>query len=113
MPLTLDQLPDDIAALKALLVAQDAELAAAKNGLVITQLMIEKLKAKIAKLLHHAYQRARKENDETLRRFDSAIKSLRRGDHYVLVMWDMRPGLHGPYLIGLLVGECASLSSTV
>jgi hypothetical protein len=60
--------------------------------------------AKIAKLLHHAYQRARKENDETRRRFDSAIKSLRRGDHYLLVMWGMRPGIHGPYLIGLLVG---------
>jgi hypothetical protein len=46
---------------------------------------------KIAKLLDHAYKRARKENDETRRRFDAAIKSLRRGDHYLLVMWDMRP----------------------
>ena len=25
------------------------------------------------------------------RRFDAAIKCLRRGDHYLLVMWDMRP----------------------
>jgi hypothetical protein len=44
--------------------------------------------ARIAKLLHHAYRRAGKENDETRRRFDAAIKSLRRGDHYLLVMWD-------------------------
>ena len=64
----------------------------------------DEYEAKIGKLLHHAYERARKENDETRRRFDTAIKSLRRGDHYLLVMWDMRPGLHGPYLIGLLLG---------
>ena len=57
MPLTPDQLPDDMAALKALLIAKDAELtartaelAAAKNGLVVTQLTIEKLKAQLAKL---------------------------------------------------------------
>ena len=57
MPLTLDQLPDDIAELKRLLLAKDAELAAAsaeltaaKNGLVITQLNIERMKAQIAKL---------------------------------------------------------------
>ncbi len=52
MPLTPDQLPDDIAELKRLLLAKDAELlaqsselAAAKNGLIVTQLTIEKLKA--------------------------------------------------------------------
>jgi transposase len=49
MPLTLDQLPDDVAELKARLIAQDAELAAAKNGLIVTQLTIEKLKAQIAR----------------------------------------------------------------
>src|SRR6202043_1479496 len=38
--------------------------------------------AKIARLLGYAYKRARKENDETRRRFDAAIKCLRRGDHY-------------------------------
>ena len=52
-----NQLPDDIAELKQLLiakdaalVAKDAELVAARNGLVITQLTIEKLKAQLAKL---------------------------------------------------------------
>jgi len=69
-----------------------------------------KYEAKIAKLLHHAYKRARKENAETKRRFDSAIKSLRRGDHYLLVMWDVigRGGtgsfLSRPHLIGLAFG---------
>jgi len=67
----------------------------------------DEYEAKIAKLLHHAYQRAGKDNDETRRRFNAAIKSLRRGDHYLLVMWDMRPGFHGPYLIGLLLGTLA------
>ena len=57
MPLTPDQLPDDIAELKARLIAttaqltaRTAELAAAKNGLIVTQLTIEKLKAQLAKL---------------------------------------------------------------
>ena len=57
MPLTLDQLPDDIAELKRLLLAKDAELiakgaelAAAKNGLIVNALTIEKLKAQLAKL---------------------------------------------------------------
>ena len=57
MLLTPDQLPDDVAELKRLLLASDSELVArtaelktAKNGLVVTQLTIEKLKAQIAKL---------------------------------------------------------------
>jgi hypothetical protein len=70
----------------------------------------DEYEAKIAKLLRHAYQRARKENEETRRRFDGAIKSLRRGDHYLLVMWDALGGVRSaslssrPTLIGLLVG---------
>jgi len=73
----------------------------------------DEYEGKIAKLLHHAYQRARKENDETRRRFDTAIKSLRRGDHYLLVMWDALGDVGNaslssrPYLIGLLVGAFA------
>lgn len=39
-----------LAAREALLTARTAELAAAKNGLVVTQLIIEKLKAQLAKL---------------------------------------------------------------
>jgi transposase len=78
MSLPLDQLPDDIDALKQLVVAKDAELIAAsaelaaktgevvaarselevaqgeliaaKNGLLVTQLTIERLKAQLAKL---------------------------------------------------------------
>jgi hypothetical protein len=53
----------------------------------------DEYEAKIAELLNHAYERTRKENDETRKRFDAAIKSLRRGDHYLLVMWDMGSGV--------------------
>lgn len=60
----------------------------------------DEYEAKIAKLLDHAYQRARKENEETRRRFDSAIKCLRRGDHYLLVMWDSGGGSRSGKLIG-------------
>ena len=55
--LTPDQLPDDVAELKRLVAAKDAELVAkigeleaAKNGLLVTQLTIETLKAQLAKL---------------------------------------------------------------
>ena len=48
MPLDPDQLPDDIAELKRLLLAKDAELIAAKNGLVVSTLTIAKLKAQLA-----------------------------------------------------------------
>jgi uncharacterized membrane protein YccC len=47
--------------------------------------------AKISRLLHHAYQRLRKENDAARKNWDEAIRCLRRGDHYLLVMWDLTP----------------------
>ena len=55
MPLTPDQLPDDIAELKRQLIAKDAELVAARNGLVISTLHIDKLKAQIARLKRQAF----------------------------------------------------------
>jgi len=55
MRLTPDQLPDDIAELKRLVISKDAELAAAKNGLMIYALQIEKLKVQIARLKRQAF----------------------------------------------------------
>lgn len=55
MSLAPDQLPDDIAELKRLVISKDAELAAAKNGLMIYALQIEKLKVQIARLKRQAY----------------------------------------------------------
>jgi len=47
--------------------------------------------AKISRLLHHVYHRLRKENDAAHKNWDQAIRCLRRGDHYLLVMWDLTP----------------------
>jgi hypothetical protein len=49
----------------------------------------DEYEAKISRLLHHAYHRLRKENDAARKNWDLAIKCLRRGDHYLLVMWDL------------------------
>lgn len=76
MPLSFDQLPDDVAELKRLLLAKDAELlarsselAAARNGLVVTQLTIEKLKAQLARLRREKF-------GSTSERIDRAIEQL-------------------------------------
>ena len=81
MPLTPDQLPDDIAALKALLLAKDAEpttrtaeLAAAKNGLVITQLTIAKLKAQIAKFKREKFGSSSERVDRVLDQLELALE---------------------------------------
>jgi hypothetical protein len=46
----------------------------------------DEYEAKISKLMHHAYQRIRKENPETAGRWKEAIKQLSKGDHYLLVL---------------------------
>lgn len=81
MPLTPDQLPDDMAALKALLLAKDAELtartaelAAAKNGLVITQLTIEKLKAQIARLRREKFGASSERIERALEQLELALE---------------------------------------
>jgi transposase len=81
MPLDPSQLPDDIAKLKRLLVARDAELtariaelAAAKNGLVITQLTIEKLKAQIAKLRREKFGASSERVERTLAQLELALE---------------------------------------
>lgn len=81
MPLTPNQLPDDIAELKRLLLAKDAalstasaELAAAKNGLVITQLTIEKLKAKIAKFRREKFGASSERVDRALEQLELALE---------------------------------------
>jgi hypothetical protein len=50
---------------------------------------------KISRLLHHAYSRLKEENPERARNWDQAIRTLRKGDHYLLVLWDQtRPSEH-------------------
>lgn len=74
MPLTPDQLPDDIAELKRLVVAKDIELAAARNGLVITQLTIEKLKAQIARLKREKFGASSEKIERALEQLELALE---------------------------------------
>src|SRR5215510_6579338 len=55
MNATPDQLPNDIEEMKRLYLAQAAELAAAKAGLMIYALEIEKLKFQLARLRRQKY----------------------------------------------------------
>jgi len=43
--------------------------------------------AKISKLLHRAYARVKKEDPETGRTWNKSIWILKKGDHYILVLW--------------------------
>jgi hypothetical protein len=67
----------------------------------------DEYEVKISRLLHHAYQHLRKENDAARKNWDLAIKCLRRGDHYLLVMWDMSPRTEwsAAYFLKILAGS--------
>src|ERR1700741_3297760 len=52
--------------------------------------------AKISRLLHHAYNRLKAEDPERKRSWDQAIRTLRNGDHYILVLWDVKPPSEQP-----------------
>jgi hypothetical protein len=51
----------------------------------------EEYEAKISRLLHHAYDRLKVEDPGGKRKWDQAIGTLRKGDHYLLVLWDQTP----------------------
>ncbi len=98
MPLTPDQLPDDMAALKALLLAKDAELttrtaelAAAKNGLVITQLTIEKLKAQIAKLKREKFGSSSERVDRVLAQLELALEEAETAKAEAMALLPQQP----------------------
>ena len=81
MTLTLDQLPDDIAELKRLLLAsaaelsvRTAELTAAKNGLVVTTLTIERLKAQLAKLRREKFGSSSERIDRAIEQLELALE---------------------------------------
>jgi hypothetical protein len=58
----------------------------------------EEYEAKISGLLHHAYKRVKKENPETARTWDESIRFLRKGDHFILVLWgEKQPEERPPY----------------
>jgi len=55
MPTTADSLPDDVATLKAMLIAADAARLAAEAEAKARALLIEQMKFTIAKLRHEQY----------------------------------------------------------
>lgn len=63
---------------------------------------------KISRLLHHAYKRLKKENPEQVRIWGQAIRTLRKDDHYLLVMLDQSStsdvGSWTPFLWGIGIG---------
>jgi len=63
---------------------------------------------KISRLLHDAFRRLKEENPERIRNWDQAIRALRKGDHYLLVMVDQssEPALDWwmPILWGIGIG---------
>jgi len=74
MPLDPDQLPDDIAELKRLLLAKDAELIAAKNGLIVSSLTIEKLKAQLAKLRREKFGSSSERTERAIAQLELALE---------------------------------------
>ncbi len=46
----------------------------------------DQYEAKVSKLMHHAYQRIKKENPEAARQWNEAIEQLSKGDHYILIL---------------------------
>ncbi len=51
---------------------------------------------KVSRLLHHGYARVKKENPESARLWNESIRTLRRGDHYLLVLWDQKSSTERP-----------------
>lgn len=81
MALAPDQLPNDVAALKQLLIGKiaelskkDAELVAAKNGLVVTQLTIDKLQAQIAKLRREKFGSTSEKIERAIEQLELALE---------------------------------------
>ena len=74
MPLKPEQLPDDIAELKRRLIETTSELAAAKNGLIVNQLTIEKLKAQIAKLRRSKFGASSERIERALEQLELALE---------------------------------------
>jgi hypothetical protein len=52
--------------------------------------------AKISRLLHRADERLKGEDPGRVREWNLAIRTLRRGDHYILVLWDTKPPSEHP-----------------
>jgi hypothetical protein len=86
MPRTPDELLNDIAELRALLLAKDtalaakdAELVAAKNGLIHSQLTIEMLKAQLARLRREKFGQSSERIERALEQLELALEEAEAG----------------------------------
>jgi hypothetical protein len=53
--------------------------------------------SKISGLLHRAYARVKKEDPASARLWTDYVRFLRKGDHYILVLWDRSPAERPPH----------------
>jgi hypothetical protein len=74
----------------------------------------------MSQLLHHAHKRLKQEDPEKLRQWNEAMRVLRRGDHYILVLWDVEPSsdhpvrdFFKPFGIGLLIAVGIAIATFV
>jgi hypothetical protein len=58
------------------------------NEEFVVQCDSQEYESRISKLLHHAHARVKKENAETARLWSEVIRTLSKGDHYLLVLWN-------------------------
>jgi hypothetical protein len=61
----------------------------------------EEYEAKISSLLHHAYKRLKKHDPPKSKMWNDAIRALRKGDHYILVLWGPSAPGQGPSSLSL------------
>ena len=115
MPLTPDQLPNDIAELKRLVVAKDAalvakdtELVAARNGLVITQLTIEKLKAQLAKLRREKFGSSSERIERAIAQLELALEEAQAAKAEASAAQPPEPGTPVPSADALATGAAVA-----
>jgi hypothetical protein len=78
--------------------AEATEDPVALNNAFEAQYNTTEYETKVSRLLSHAFLRAKKENSTTARHWIAAVKTLRRGDHYILVLLNQRlSGERPPY----------------
>src|SRR5260370_17878982 len=86
---------------KRMMYFTESDASSCENPIELTdefeaQYETKEYETKISRLLHHAYKRLKQENAERVRNWDEAIKILRKGDHYFLVLWDINPPSEHP-----------------
>lgn len=76
MPFPVETLPTDIEALRAIIAAQAAELAAAKAGLVTKTLEVEKLTVQLARLRRMQFGRSSEKITQAIEQLELALEEL-------------------------------------